>query len=92
MLCFFVMVLVDIFPFSNLHLIKIILFFIKVFCHDSNALVLKVLSERGMDPHSSDVHVGIDGGQGILKLAITATDRKDAIKSSGGRSHYSEVF
>ena len=50
---------------------------------------MDVLSHRGMDPQTSDVHVGIDGGQKMLKLAITITDRFG--EEETGRSHYSHV-
>ena len=52
--------------------------------------MLDVMSRRGMDPQTSDVHIGFDGGQGILKLGVTITDRQE-LDLSGSRSHYSEV-
>ena len=33
--------------------------------------------------------VGVDGGQGWLKMGLTVTDREE--KEQTGRSHYSEV-
>ena len=54
----------------------------QVFCTDSSQLVQDVFSHR-------DVHCGFDGGQGILKLGVTITDRADV--EEGGRSHYSDV-
>ena len=50
---------------------------------------MEVMTSRGLNPHTCDVHCGFDGGQGILKLAVTITDRQELDKS--GRSHYSEV-
>ena len=41
-----------------------------------------------MDPHNSDVHCGIDGGQGSLKVGITVTERTI---SNPERAHYSDV-
>ena len=38
---------------------------------------------------TSDVHIGIDGGQKMLKLGVTITERTDSEKS--GRCHYSDV-
>ena len=60
-----------------------------MFCEDSSQLVLKILSHRGMNPAESDVHVGIDGGQNMLKLWVTITDRSDTEVT--GRSLYSHV-
>ena len=60
-----------------------------VFCDDCDELVQLVLYERGFDPHGSDVHVGFDGGQGILKIGFTITERAGAVNSSE-RSKYSE--
>ena len=62
---------------------------IQVFCEDVSQLVLDVLSHRGMNPQSSDVHCGIDGGQGSLKLAVTITERDQS--ETSGRAHYSHV-
>ena len=53
-------------------------------------MVLKVLAERGMDPGSADVHVGIDGGQNMLKVGITITERND--NEELGRATYSQVI
>ena len=39
---------------------------------DCDELVQTVLYERGLDPHDCDVHVGFDGGQGILKIGFTS--------------------
>ena len=50
---------------------------------------MDVMEHRGLNPHNCDVHCGFDGGQGILKLAITITDRLEG--GSRGRSHYSDV-
>ena len=53
-------------------------------------MVQHVLSERGLNPHDCDVHVGFDGGQGLLKIGFTVTDRTETVKEPG-RSKYSEV-
>ena len=42
-----------------------------------------------MDPQYSDVHVGIDGGQNMLKLGVTITNKEDSDET--GRSKYSQV-
>ena len=44
---------------------------------------------RGLNPSSCDIHCGFDGGQGILKVALTITDRLE--DEHTGRSHYSDV-
>ena len=59
-----------------------------VFCDDSSQFVLNVMAHRGLDPQSCDVHCGFDGGQGMLKLAVTITDRQESEQS--GRSLYSQ--
>ena len=53
-------------------------------------MVLKVLTERGMDPSTADVHVGIDGGQNMLKVGITITERND--NEEFGRATYNQVI
>ena len=50
---------------------------------------MDILAHLGLDPQNSDVHVGFDGGQDILKLALTVTEWKDLAET--GRAHYSEV-
>ena len=52
--------------------------------------MLEVLAHRGLNPQTCDVHVGIDGGQGMLKLGVTITDRLEQEES--GRSFYSQVI
>ena len=47
------------------------------------------MAHRGLSPSSCDIHCGFDGGQGVLKLALTITDRLEDIPT--GRSHYSDV-
>ena len=44
-----------------------------------------------MQPADADVHCGFDGGQGILKIAITATQKKEVV-SKKGRSTYYQVI
>ena len=57
---------------------------------DCDELVQTVLYERGLAPHDCDVHVGFDGGQGILKIGFTVTESSDTGQKAG-RSKYSEV-
>ena len=63
--------------------------FLKVFCNDCSQLVLSAMSHRGLDPQTCDVHCGFDGGQSMLKLAVTITSRIE--KEKIGRSKYSDV-
>ena len=67
----------------------ILIFNLQVFCVDCSQLVLEVMAHRGLNPHNCDVHVGFDGGQGMLKLALTVTDRLEV--ECGGRSRYADV-
>ena len=48
-----------------------------------------MIAHRGLNPHNCDVHCGFDGGQGMLKLGLTITDRLG--KEATGRSKYSDV-
>ena len=63
---------------------------LKVFCNDCDELVQLVIHERGLDPQDCDVHVGFDGGQGLLKIGFTVTERSGEVVPFG-RSKYSEV-
>ena len=60
-----------------------------MFCNDVSQLVLDIMAYRGLNPHNCDVHCGFDGGQSMLKLALTVTDRLEGEQS--GRSSYSDV-
>ena len=77
--------------------------FNQVICNDCDSLVMKSLSARAMNPHDSTVLVGLDDGQGFLKLCVTIQsnradnlDQPDSLEGEGGealqaRAHYSEV-
>ena len=61
-----------------------------MFCSDPQELMKKVITERNIPMDSVDVHVGLDGGQGWLKVGLIVTDRsKEEVKR---RAHYSEVY
>ena len=62
-----------------------------MFCVDCDDFVQEIISYRGLNPNSSDCHCGLDGGQGILKVGITITDRDEVGKESVGRSTYADV-
>ena len=51
-------------------------------------LVVEVLLERGLKPEDVNILIGIDDGQGILKVSIVMIDKN--IDNREGRSHYSE--
>ena len=61
-----------------------------MFCEDFDKLVAEALTERGLDPGDAHVHCGFDGGQGILKIAVTTT-KKNPDKEEQNRAKYSEV-
>ena len=61
-----------------------------MFCNDCDELLRIVLEDRGLDPVSSYVHCGFDSGQGILKIAMTVTERSQDTQNRG-RAKYSEV-
>ena len=63
--------------------------YVQVFCEDCSDFVMDVMARRGLTPQTCDVHCGFDGGQGMLKLGVTITDKEELEKT--GRSHYSEV-
>ena len=48
------------------------------------------MAYRGLNPHLCDVHIGLDGGQDILKVALTITERQGGHTS--GRAYYSQVL
>ena len=61
-----------------------------MFCSDPQELLKKIITERNIPMDTVDVHVGLDGGQGWLKVGLIVTDRsKEEVK---GRAHYSEVY
>ena len=60
-----------------------------MFCNDCDYLVQKTIQHRGDDPQECDVHVGFDGGQGLLKIGYTITKRSEEERK--GRSRYSDV-
>ena len=77
---------------SNIIFFKLYQYYlVQVFCNDCDELIKTVLSERSMNPGESDVHCGFDSGQGMLKIAVTVTERNgDELVS--GRSKYTQVF
>ena len=39
---------------------------------------MKTLEDRDLDPETSDIHLGFDGGQGFLKIGFTVTERPNS--------------
>ena len=68
-----------------------------VVCNDCDSLVKDTLSVRGFNPHESSVLVGLDDGQGMVKIYVTVQSNKvdsaadNDILEDKKRSHYSEV-
>ena len=60
-----------------------------VFCSDLKGLISHLIQCRQIDPEKSDIHIGIDGGQGSVKVGITITNRELAKPS--GRLKYAYV-
>ena len=70
-----------------------------VYCNDCDSLLKEVLSVREMNPHETTVLVGLDDGQGLLKVCMTVQLNKtdgidnfepDENRSDMARSSYSE--
>ena len=61
-----------------------------MFCNDLDELVCLTINERGLDPSETTVLVGLDQGQGSLKVAVTLVNRKDGDEKQN-RSKYSQV-
>ena len=58
-----------------------------VVCNNVEGLVTELIQRRELDVNTSDVHIGIDGGQGSIKVGLTITDR--ATSESCGLAAYS---
>ena len=60
-----------------------------MFCTDLPSLICEIISHRDLSVDHTDIHIGLDGGQGWLKVGLIVTDRSKELKT--GRAHYSEV-
>ena len=60
-----------------------------MYCTDIPGLIERVVTEREMSVNTTDIHLGMDGGQGWLKLGLILTDRSK--EENKGRACYSEV-
>ena len=70
------------------HLIKL-----KVVCNDPDQLVQTKIAEAGLDIHKAMVKVGLDDGQGMLKVCATVEELQDepAEGSKKRRACYKDV-
>ena len=47
----------------------------EVFCTDCDAIPQYILKIWRLKPHTCSIHCGFDGGQGLLKIGLTITER-----------------
>ena len=59
-----------------------------VYCNDVSQLVIRLLQHRGLDQSTADIKLGLDGGQGSLKVTLSIMDKDERIKT--GRKTYTE--
>ena len=59
-----------------------------VYCNDVSQLVIRLLQHRGLDQSTADIKLGLDGGQGSLKVTLSIMDKDERIKT--GRQTYAE--
>ena len=62
-----------------------------MFCNDLDELMSLALVERGLDPLTTTGLVGLDQGQGSLKVALTLLDSENEDKENC-RAKYSQVI
>ena len=60
-----------------------------MFCSDLDELVTLAVHERGLDPFATTGLVGLDGGQGSLKVALTLVENSEDKENK--MSKYSQV-
>ena len=59
-----------------------------VYCNDVSQLVIRLLEHRELDQSTADIKLGLDGGQGSLKVTLSIMDKDERIKT--GRQTYAE--
>ena len=62
-----------------------------MFCLDLDELVSLAIHERGMNPYETTGLVGLDQGQGSLKVGLTLVENNDDEEKENRRSKYSQV-
>ena len=59
---------------------------------NASEFALKVMSMREIDPDKTDIQVGIDDGQGMVKVMLTCKERQTEQPSKPTRAKYEEGF
>ena len=59
-----------------------------VYCNDISELVLRLLEYRELDPSTTDAKLGLDKGQGSVKVTLSLMERDERVKT--GRQTYAE--
>ena len=64
------------------------------YCTDVNAFVTEIIAERGLDPERTIVQIGLDDGQGLIKVMMTIKTLEDdqhlVLMDKKRRSSYSD--
>ena len=63
-----------------------------VFAKDVEELVCFVMKERGLTPETSLVQIGIDDGQGLLKVMLSVKEKNPQEETKGKKAKYKEGF
>ena len=61
-----------------------------VFCQDPKSFIYNIMMERNMDIDNTLIKIGIDDGQGILKINVQITEHGSSGDCSKSRSKYSD--
>ena len=64
----------------------------QVYCTDLDELLLRTIQSRGLDHGQVEPLIGVDGGQGFLKIGLILNECQVGEDSRGERSKYTEVF
>ena len=59
-----------------------------VYCNDISELVLRLLEYRELDPSTTDAKLGLDKGQGSVKVTLSIMERDERVKT--GRQTYAD--
>ena len=69
----------------------IIIHSVQVICVDPDQLIQTKIAESGLDIHQAMVKVGLDGGQGMLKVAATVEEQKKDLEPGKKRTSYKNL-
>ena len=61
---------------------------ILVFCNDVEELVVRVMEHRELDENQVDIKLGLDGGQGSLKVTLSVMEKDERVMT--GRQTYAD--